>query len=142
MVFYQFLVAGQFPVGIVGQHADQQRGRPRGLLAAGIHLRFDRVCRPRRCLSQVVNDVKLVAVWMSVPMAKARFTKPVPRPINELILVSPGVLRSTFSCGSMILASISSGAAARQKLAIDICGSSMFGSNWIGAARIDLVAEI
>ena len=58
--------------------------------------------------------------------------------MNELILVSPGVFRSTFSCGSMILASISSGAAARQKLATDTCGSSIVGNSWIGRDAMEL----
>ncbi len=79
-----------------------------------------------------------LAVWISVPTAKVRLTKPVPRPMKELMLVRPGVLRRTFSCGSTMLASISSGAAARQKLATEICGSSMVGSNWIGSAAIDV----
>jgi hypothetical protein len=69
------------------------------------------------------------AVWISVPTAKVRLMKPWPRLTNELMLVSPGVFLSTLSCGSMMVASISSGAAARQKLAIDICGSSIVGSN-------------
>ena len=71
-------------------------------------------------------------------MAKLRLMKPWPRPINELMLVSPGVFLSTFSCGSMILASISSGAAARQKLATETCGSSIVGSNWIGNEAMEL----
>ena len=66
---------------------------------------------------------------MSVPTAKDRLTQPEPRLTHELILVSPGVFLSTFSCGSMMLASISSGAAARQKLATVIWGSSIVGKS-------------
>jgi hypothetical protein len=58
--------------------------------------------------------------------------------MKELILVSPGVFMSTFSCGSIMLASISSGAAARQKLATETCGSSIFGNSWIGSDAIEL----
>ena len=72
-------------------------------------------------------------------MAKLRLMKPWPRPMNELMLVSPGVFLSTFSCGSMMLASMSSGAAARQKLATETCGSSIVGSSWIGRDAIELM---
>ena len=78
------------------------------------------------------------AVWMSVPTAKLRLTNPAPRLMKELMLVTPGVFRSTFSCGSTMFASISSGAAARQKLATDICGSSIVGNSWIGSDDIDV----
>ena len=58
--------------------------------------------------------------------------------MNELIFVSPGVFLSTFSCGSMMFASISSGAAARQKLATETCGSSIVGNSWIGRDAMEL----
>jgi hypothetical protein len=55
------------------------------------------------------------ASWMSVPTSKVSVTKPAPRLIKALISVTPGVFRRTLSCGSTMLDSISSGAAARQK---------------------------
>ena len=78
------------------------------------------------------------ASWMSVPTSKVSVMKPAPRLIKAVMSVTPGVLRRTFSCGSTMLASISSGAAARQKFWIETWGCSMVGNSWIGSRATDM----
>ena len=60
MLLDELLVARQLTHGIVGQHANEQRGCGKALLsAAGVDLGLEGVTGSRRCLRQVVDDVKL-----------------------------------------------------------------------------------
>ena len=59
-------------------------------------------------------------------------TSPCPRWALETMRFTPDSPRSTFSCGSMISASTSSGAAARHPVRMVISGRSTSGVSWIG----------
>ena len=57
---------------------------------------------------------------------------PLPKLAVEVILIKPGMLRRTSSCGSIISDSTSLGAEARQGVWIEISGRSISGVIWIG----------
>lgn len=71
-------------------------------------------------------------ICMSVPTWNDSVVMLMPARTEELILSSPTIVSRTSSCGSTSSASISAGAAARQKLRMVILGRSRLGVSCTG----------
>ena len=135
-ILNQFLVARELLVRIVWQYPDKQRCGTRRLRTAACgDLGLNGVAGAWRSPWFRLLMTSSLASWMSVPTSNERLTHPAPRVIQELISVRPGVFLRTFSCGSTMTDSISSGAAARQKFWIDTCGCSIVGNKLYGQCR-------
>ena len=69
---------------------------------------------------------------MSQPISKLSSMKPSSRAIELTMLVTPGMFLRTRSWPWMICSSISSGAAARQPVKMNMRGGASSGRSWMG----------